>query len=87
MPDMPTSLSSYSLCGTKAIPAAIIVELGGVRVVESGTGRVLATQPAPSMCVLVPRPHEGFAWLPRPAADDAVALVPPGTRAQRRSKE
>jgi len=53
---MPTSLSSYSLCGTEAIPAAIMVELGGVRVVESGTGRVLATQPAPSMCFLVPQP-------------------------------
>jgi hypothetical protein len=48
---MPTSLSAYSLCGIEVIRADIIVEPCGVRVVESGTGCVLATQPAPSPLV------------------------------------
>jgi hypothetical protein len=52
---MSTGLSTYSLYGIEAILTDQVVEPGGVRVVEAGTGRVLVTQPAPSKCVQVRR--------------------------------
>jgi hypothetical protein len=43
---MYATIPTYALYGLDAIPADVLVEPGGVRVVERGTGRVLATQQA-----------------------------------------
>jgi hypothetical protein len=43
---MHATIPTYALYGLGAIPADVTVGPGGVRVVERGSGRVLATQQA-----------------------------------------
>jgi hypothetical protein len=43
---MHATVPTDSLYGIEALPADVVVESGGVRVVEPGTGRVLAIQQA-----------------------------------------
>jgi hypothetical protein len=47
---MHATIPSYYLYGIEAIPTEVIVEPGGVQVMERETGRVLATAPAPGSC-------------------------------------